>query len=222
MTADGADWPPAIGLTTNIVPRESVILPTHASIRILAPAITTWQILTDTANYSDWCSFCPKVTVHSQPPSGPTDSVLRRGTHFTFHVVMDSKKPTSYTDTQLRVTDVSTPSDPSTYILQSTLDLEPTFHPDLNNLYRISWTTEGGFVSKGLKSERFHEIIIIAEDECEVRTWECQGGSLARVVKWVYKETLQKKFAEWCEDLKRASEAKHNNQDSGKSLAHSN
>ena len=204
-------WPPSIGPTTKIVPRESVILPLYASIKINAPATVVWHILTDTAGYSEWCSFCPKVTIHSQPSTEPNDSSLHVGTSLTFHVVMDSKKPTSYTDTQLRVTDISTPASPSTYIPQETLDSDPALHADLNTIYRISWTTEGGFVSRGLKSERYHEIIILGEDECEVRTWECQGGSLARAVKWMYKDTLQKKFAEWCEDLKKAAEKTYQN-----------
>lgn len=119
---------------------------------------------------------------------------------------MDSKKPTSYTDTQLRVLDMSTPEQISSYISQTTLEAEPAFASDLNKLYRISWTTEGGFVARGLKSERFHEILVLGDNSCSVRTWECQGGSLARAVKWMYKDTLKQKFADWCEDLKRESE----------------
>ena len=125
---------------------------------------------------------------------------------------MDSKKPESYTDTQLRVTDISTPESPSAYIPQDTLDSDPALYADLSSVYRISWTTEGGFVARGLKSERYHEIIVLGENECEVRTWECQGGPLARAVKWMYKDTLQKKFAEWCEDLKKGAEAAYQSQ----------
>ena len=149
------------------------------------------------------------MTVHSQPQgTDPADPNLHIGTSFTFHVVMDSKKPTSYTDTQLRVLDISTPEQPSSYIPRTTLDSEASFASELSRLYRISWTTEGGFVAKGLKTERFHEIIILSENTCAVRTWECQGGSLARVVKWMYKDTLKQKFADWCEDLKRESESR--------------
>lgn len=200
-------WPPSSGLTTIIVPRESVILPTHASIEINAPASLVWAVLVNMKKYSNWNSFCPKVTIRSQPQGIDSDDPnLHTGTSFIFHVVMDSKKPTSYTDTQLRVLDVSTPEQPSTYIPQTTLESEPSFSSDLSKLYRVSWTTEGGFVARGLKSERFHEIIIIGENSCSVRTWECQGGSLARAVKWMYKDTLKQKFADWCEDLKQESE----------------
>jgi Polyketide cyclase / dehydrase and lipid transport len=192
-----------------IVPRESVILPTYASIEITAPAAFVWAVLVNTGRYPEWNSFCPKVTMRSQPEgTESTDPNLHIGTSFIFHVVMDSNKPTSYTDTQLRVLDISTPQHPSSYIPQTTLDSEPTFQSDLSKLYRICWTTEGGFVSKGLKSERYHEIKVLGDELCSVRTWECQGGSLARAVKWFYKDTLKQKFADWCEDLKRESEKK--------------
>lgn len=120
---------------------------------------------------------------------------------------MDAAKPDKITETQLRVTDISTPDAPSAYLDQSMLDSDDTFSHDLSKVYRISWTTEGGFVARGLKSERYHEIIP-SEDgaACEVRTWECQGGPLARAVKWMYKSVLQDKFALWCEDLKAESE----------------
>ncbi len=121
---------------------------------------------------------------------------------------MDANHPSKVTDTQLRVTDLSMPEDPSTYIPQDILDSEPSYSADVSQVYRIAWTTEGGFVARGLRSERFHEIIPLGENECEVRTWECQGGVLARAVKFYYKEVLKKKFAEWCGDLKREAERK--------------
>ena len=126
---------------------------------------------------------------------------------------MDKKKPSSYTDTQLRVTDVSTPNNPSDYLSKEALS-DPTFTSDLSQIHRISWTTEGGFVARGLRSERYHEIIATGDAECEVRTWECQGGVLARAVKWTYGKVLLEKFDVWCADLKRASEARYHGQKS--------
>jgi hypothetical protein len=120
---------------------------------------------------------------------------------------MDSAKPDKVTDTQLRVTDISTPEEPSRYIPQEVLDSEEAYASDLGKVYRIVWTTEGNFVAMGLKTERFHEIIPLGDgDECQVRTWECQGGILARAVKFYYKDVLKTKFEEWCEDLKREAE----------------
>ena len=208
MAASSAtDWPPSRGLTTQIVPREAVVLPTHGSIEIDAPAALVWSLLLDTTTYSSWCSFSPRVTVRSQPETvDPQDLKLHRNTHFTFHVIMDSKKPNSITDTALRVTDISTPKSQSSYIPQTILDSEPTYSADLSTVYRVAWTVEGGFVARGLKSERFHEIILRGDDKCEVRTWECQGGPLARAVKWMYKDVLLQKFQQWCEDLKKEAE----------------
>ena len=121
---------------------------------------------------------------------------------------MDAAKPDSVTDTQLRVTDISTPEKPSTYIPQDVLESDETYSSDLGMVYRIAWTTEGSFVAKGLRTERFHEIIPLqgGEEGCEVRTWECQGGILARAVKYYYKDVLKRKFADWCEDLKGEAE----------------
>jgi hypothetical protein len=148
------------------------------------------------------------VTIHSQPQGvDKSDTDLHLNTSFTFHVVMDSAKPDKVTDTQLRVTDVSTPEEPSQYIPQDVLDSEDAYASDLGQVYRIAWTTEGTFVTMGLRTERFHEIIPLEGGaECEVRTWECQGGILARAVKFYYKDVLKRKFGEWCEDLKREAE----------------
>ena len=101
------------------------------------------------------------------------------------------------------------------------MDEEVTYTLDLTKVYRISWTTEGGFVARGLKSERFNEIIDLGPGKgCEVRTWENQGGVLARAVKFYYKEVLLKKFQQWCMELKaeaekRAEDTDQNDQQNG-------
>jgi hypothetical protein len=152
--------------------------------------------------------------VHSQSDEAvlegdaPPQQQLRLGTSFTFHVVMDATKPNKETPTQLRVTDVSTPDIPSAYIAQDVLDSDASYTSDLRRVYRIAWSTEGGFVARGLKTERFHEIIVINDSECEVRTWENQGNILARTVKWLFQKTLQEKFQLWCDELKKYCEEK--------------
>ena len=148
------------------------------------------------------------MTIHAQPQHvDKTDPNLHLDTSLTFHVVMNPAKPDSVTDTQLRVTDISTPERPSTYIPRDVLESDEAYSSDLGKVYRIAWTTEGNFVAKGLRTERFHEIIPLQDGNgCEVRTWECQGGILARAVKFYYKDVLKRKFAEWCEDLKGEAE----------------
>lgn len=124
------------------------------------------------------------------------------------HPIMDASKPEKDTPTQLRITDISTPDLPSSYISQQVLDEDPGYTSDLSKVYRIGWKGEGGFVSMGLHTERFHEIIVVDDENCEVRTWEVMGGILARTVKWMFKKTLEEKFELWCSDLKKVSEAR--------------
>ena len=197
-------WPPAAGLATVNVPRAAVILTSSASTRIPAPADEVFRIVRDVEHYGEWNNFCPRVTIHQQP-EGKNDSMLHKGTLFTFHVIMDEKKPKSETDTQLIVTDISTPDQPSDYVPKRLLE-DASFTADLSSVYRIGWKCEGGFASKGLRTERFHEIIVLGPSECEVRTWETQGGLLAHTVKWLYKKTLDAKFNLWCDDLKHCCE----------------
>lgn len=121
---------------------------------------------------------------------------------------MDASKPEKDTPTQLRITDISTPDVPSDYISKEVLEEDPGYTADLSKVYRISWKGEGGFVSRGLHTERFHEIIMTGEGECEVRTWEVMDGVLARTVKWMFRKTLESKFELWCADLKKVSEGR--------------
>jgi uncharacterized protein YndB with AHSA1/START domain len=202
-----ASWPPANGLSTPTVSREEATFAISSSKLINAPASLVFEILCDTPKYPEWNSFCPKVTIHSQPADTPSDSsTLVKGTSFTFHVVMDNSKPNKETPTQLVVTDISTPHKPSSYIPTDVLEKDATYTSDLQLVYRISWKSEGGFVSRGLRTERFHEIIVKGDSECEVRTWEVMGGILASTVKWFFKDNLTQKFWIWCEDLKKFSE----------------
>ena len=205
--ASQISWPPASGLTTVNVPREAAVITTAASTRIAAPADLVFKTLLRVEDYGQWNSFCPSVIVHSQA-NGQDDGQLHEGTMFTFHVVMDAKKPNSTTPTQLIITDISTPEHPSAYIGMDVLQNEDSFTTDLQQVYRISWKCEGGFASKGLKTERYHEVIALSPNECEVRTWENQAGVLAYTVRWLYKKTLVEKFQLWCDDLKKFCEKK--------------
>jgi hypothetical protein len=218
MTSEkaGASWPPPNGLTTVNVPRSDTVLSVYASTRINAPAKRVFEVVRDIRSYQSWNQFCPKTSTQVQPLTGdqpPFDKdggvdfgTLYLGTVFTFDVIMNAKKPNSSTPTQLKVTDISTPENPSTYISQETLDGDPGYFPDLTRLYRISWKPEGGFVNKGLRGERFHEIFVLGDNQCEVRTWENQSGVLAHTVKWLYKQTLMEKFQLWVDDLKKRCE----------------
>ena len=205
--ASQRSWPPSSGLTTVNVPREAAVLTTSASVRVSAPANVVFDAVLKAAEYGQWNTFAPKVVIHNQP-NGEEDGQLHAGTLFTLHVVMDEKKPQSFTPTQLIVTDISTPEHPSDYVAKDLRERNDSFTADLKSVYSIGWKCEGGFASKGLRTERFHEVVSLGPNECEVRTWECQGGVLAYTVRWLYKKTLEGKFQLWCNDLKKFCETK--------------
>ncbi|KAK6436381.1 hypothetical protein LTR95_007424 [Oleoguttula sp. CCFEE 5521] len=198
-------WPPSEGLSTPTVALRDSLLTLSASTNINASAALVLDILRATPQYKDWNTWCPDVTFESQPADAPAADTLNNGTVFTFHVIMDASKPTKTTATRLVVTDISTPEHPSDYISSTSVDSMKAYTSDLSTVYRISWKGDGGF--PGLRSERFHEIIIRGDKQCEVRTWEVMGGVLARTVKWFYQKTLNEKFELWCSDLKKRSES---------------
>jgi hypothetical protein len=207
MSISQETWPPSNGLSTVIVPRNEAILTTSASTHINVPASKAFDAVRNVGDYPKWNSFVPRVTIHSQPDGVPSDSqVLELGTSFTFHVIMDAGKPNKDTPTQLRITDFSTPEKHSKYITDDVLASDGSYMSDLGKVYRIAWSTEGGFVARGLRTERFHEIVVLGENECEVRTWENQGNILARTVKWLFQKTLKEKFRVWCDELKQFCE----------------
>jgi len=210
MAPSSDPWPPPEGLSTVIVPRGDAILTNIGTATVAAPAPFVFAIVRATADYPTWNTFVPRVTIHSQPKDVPADSTtLEAGTSMTFHAVMDAAKPDKTHATQLRVTDVSTPALPSYYVPCTALDQDGSYTTFLNCVYRISWASEGGLVARGLKTERFHEVIVVDGVNCVVRTWENHGGVLARTVRWLYQETLRVKFQEWCDDLKKYAEMKY-------------
>ncbi|KAF3002116.1 hypothetical protein E8E13_009923 [Curvularia kusanoi] len=212
---EGSAWPPKEGISTPSVSAAESVLVLTGSAQINAPASFVFEIVLDTSTYPQWCTFVPKVVVDEQPPSGAHDlsveatnkhALLRPGTKFTFYAVMGSpgSKPTP---THLLISDFSTPSAPSTYISPATLEASPGYTSDLSSVYRVAWKGDKvDFFAKGLNTERFHEVIVRGPEQCEVRTWEVMGGVLAHTVKWMYRKTLDRKFGEWCTDLKSFSE----------------
>ena len=208
-------WPPQ-ALSTVVVPARDAICSMYAMTKVSAPASLVFSTLLDTSTYPKWNTWCPRVTVRSQPDDVPSSTssslvspVLQRDTRFIFHVVMDATKPEKFTDTSLRVTDMSTPEKWSDYVPTALLE-DSSFMADLSRVYRVAWTTEGVFMARVMKGERFHEIIVLGEGECEVRTWECLGGVLARLVKWTYGETFfREKFRNWVRELKEECERRY-------------
>ena len=107
------------------------------------------------------------------------------------------------------VTDVSTPACRSGYVPKHVLDTDGSFFPDLGRVYRIAWATDLETVPLDIFTERFSEIVELGEGlGCEYRTWENEGGGLARQVKSKYGELLSEDFGYWARGLKRESEGK--------------
>jgi hypothetical protein len=148
-----------------------------------------------------------------QQMGGEPSVRLKDGTKMTFHVRMKLPyKLTDYTDSPLVVTEVSRPNDPvnDDYGLTAI----PT-HTDAgtSGIYRISWALDpdkgiggGGYPKFMLQAQRVHEIRPIVDEagketSCEIVTWECQKGILAKVVKAVYGKYLQERFEEWVKSL---------------------
>lgn len=214
MDALSEQWPPPTGpdsgIYTPTVSRSEIILPTIARTAISAPAALVFSILLDTSTYPSWCTFVPRATIHTQPEGVDSSSkTFHVSTHFSFHAAMDPSKPQKSSDTELTISDISMPEAQTEYIPRSMReDPKSGYTADLSKVYRVSWKAEGGFANRGLKSERFHEVIVMGEHECEVRTWELMGGFLARTVKWFYAKTLQARFEDWCADLKKYAEGK--------------
>jgi hypothetical protein len=132
---------------------------------------------------------------------------------------MDTSKPHKETPTQLRISDLSTPAEPNGEYLGDLIN-DASFTSDMSKVYRIAWKGEGSwFFTKGLQSERFHEVIILDENECEVRTWEVMGGPVSYTVKWMFKGNLEGKFGLWVGDLKKRAEGLHSGGGGGASEA---
>ncbi|XP_014555235.1 hypothetical protein COCVIDRAFT_102880 [Bipolaris victoriae FI3] len=205
--ADNKAWPPANGLTTKVVPREKAIVELAYSTPVNAPAHLVFDTLLRTANYPAWNTWIPSVRIISQPPPRNTteeeedSSRMRVGTEMEFNVVMDASKPDSITHSQLKVSDISTPDAPSSYLSAEEL-ADPSFTADLSKVYRVAWMSNGGMMGFAPVIERVHEVIVTGEDTCEVRNWELMGGMTARLVKMFVLETLQGKVRLWLDDLK--------------------
>jgi hypothetical protein len=211
-------WPPQ-HLSTPTVSYENSVFAVTGSAQINAPASFVFEILLDTSTYPQWCTFVPRVVVDEQPSKASTTesqdnsnqvpgATLQLGTRFTFFAVMGTEPGSSKaTATHLIVSDISTPSHISSYVPTSLFTASSAYTSDLSSVYRVAWKGDKiDFFARGLTTERFHEVIVRGEQQCEVRTWEVMSGVLAHTVKWLYKKTLDKKFQQSCTDLKEFSE----------------
>jgi hypothetical protein len=200
-----ATWPPPNGVTSKIVPRDSAVFQISYSTVVRAPAPLVFNTILHAANYQAWNTWVPRAEILDQN----AQDRMSIGCAMQFTVVMNADKPNDVTLTPLKVVDICTPSSPTSYLTPELLE-DPAFTADLSKVYRVSWTGNGGMYAFGMKLERFHEVIVTGDNECEVRTWEIMSGILSRVVKLMYEDTLKGKVGLWCEDLKKYCEKMHN------------
>lgn len=204
-------WPPPQGLSTKVVSRKDAVLTSSASAHIAAPASQVFEALLRVDQYHKWNTWMPgsEIVRQENPEYAGDLTRMHVGAILNFPAIMDAKKPDKTMDTGLQVTDISTPGRPTEYISKDILETDGSFVAELTQVYRVAWALHGGFVARGLRSERFHEVIVTGENECEVRTWEVMGGILAHTVKWMYQATLKEKFKLWMSDLKTWCEKQH-------------
>ncbi len=127
---------------------------------------------------------------------------LRLGTSMTFHVVLDPSKPRKYRKTELVVSELIRPGDQS---------------PGQKPVYRIMWESDTKLTFQYslpkwlLFSQRVTQIRPVirgdGKEDCEITTWECQRGLLARFVKDYYREYLQGMFEQNVQGLGKYCEA---------------
>jgi hypothetical protein len=206
--SETAAWPPSNGVTSKIVPRDSAVFGISYSTVVRAPAPLVFDTILRAADYPAWNTWVPRAEILTQPSTTEDQNAHDRmsiGCTMRFTVVMNPDKPNDVTLTPLKVVDICTPSSPTSYLTPELLE-DPTFTADLSKVYRVSWTGNGGMYAFGMKLERFHEVVVTGENECEVRTWEIMSGILSRVVKLMYEDTLKGKVGLWCEDLKKYCE----------------
>ncbi|PWY68575.1 hypothetical protein BO94DRAFT_540249 [Aspergillus sclerotioniger CBS 115572] len=185
--------------TPNIAAADAV-LHIEGIALIDAPLRDVWDTLLDTSTWPSWNKFAPAVTIRQQPDSDAmqvVSPVLQEGTKLTFHVNMNpaSSQPQPRQDVPLIVTE---------------------WHPPTSDkkLGRIVWvmdaTVQGRIMASLLNAERVHELSEVEIQDAdgqmrrmtEVRTWEAQIGTLAYVVRWMYKARLAECFDLWVQNLK--------------------
>jgi hypothetical protein len=127
---------------------------------------------------------------------------LRLGTAMTFHVFLDPSKPRKLRKSQLVVSELVRPGDQT---------------PGEKPVYRVMWESDTNMTFPSslpkwlLFSQRVTEIRPVirgdGKEVCEITTWECQRGLLARFVKKYYREYLQRMFEQNVQGLKEYCEA---------------
>lgn len=167
------------------VPHDTVFY-IASEITINCPAAHAYKVLRDTSAWPNWNSFIPKADVTA--PDGINDpSFLERGSKIVMHVRMSPKSPAMRAQKE-EVVEVSE-------------------HSPLS----ISWcqATMPKMLLRTLRVNEFRAVDVNGEDgsqSCQYRTWITMAGPMAYAVKLTTAGTLQARFNDNAEDLKRYAE----------------
>jgi hypothetical protein len=133
---------------------------------------------------------------------GEPSTRLRLGTSMTFHVILNPSKPRNHRNAELIVSELLRPGD------------QP---PGQRPAYRIMWESDTSLTFPHslpkwlLFCQRVTEVRPVTrgdgKEDCEIMTWECQRGFLARFVKRYYRERLQRMFEQNVHGLQEYCEA---------------
>lgn len=174
------------------LPKDSV-LAVASSVIINCPASHAFDILLDTSTWPEWNSFMPQSKVEPPKSSKSTSkpSVLVKGSKLDMKARM--KAGTSLSETLCLVTE---------------LDRTDPAHAGSpgSDMYRVSWIQQS-YSRMLLRTNRTSDFRDIqstdGEAKCEFRTYESMAGPLAYTVKLMFHDTLQQRFEEMADDLRR-------------------
>lgn len=203
-----ADWPPAKGVTTVHVSRESMAIALTGRVLIDAPAELVWDVLRNTAEWPKWGKTIVAGKITSQPQNTDLGSekaaFLYHETAFT--ITMDVGT-FGMMDFPQRISDFSPSGRPSGYVSQEMLGTDGSFYNGPKPVWRIAWVTEDPSLGDAWITERFNEIIDLGEGNgSEYRTWEGQSGPVAEMGKEKYGDLLTGMLQSISNELKHACE----------------
>ncbi|KAI9658507.1 MAG: hypothetical protein M1831_003945 [Alyxoria varia] len=183
--------------------RSDRVLTIGASVQINAPASRVFQLHGTPETWPDWNSFAPECVKHeraSDPGTSgdkdvPSKEMVAVGDKVTFRVRMTPGG--GFNGVTVVISEVYRPGDQET-------GREGQSNTD-EDAFGITWYPIG-LPQFLLRGTRWTEIRDLGEGKCEFKTWECQAGPLAYMVKSLYGKTLQERFEDWANDLKKKAE----------------
>ena len=184
--------------------RADQVLTVGARVQINAPASRVFHLHATPETWPHWNSFAPEFVKNERAAepgiavskNGSSKEVVAVGDKVSFRVRMTPGG--GFNAVTVVVSEVSRPND------QESGGRDGQGHAD-DNTYRVIWYPVG-LPQFLLRGTRWSEIRDLGGGRCEFMTWECQAGPLAYMIKSLYGKTLQDRFEDWANDLKKEAE----------------